>query len=176
MPSGGCDSTGPSNTSSFRSKPCIHLDRSTALTSAPCPHTHGLTLRRQQGVAGNFVDVDTGNECWLSGPKRDRTDARFTAPSNPAVDDDVQAEYQAFLGGAPLPAARTASGPKIFTPPEVVYRSSDVAERCRRGVQVPPGLPHLAPNWSVIAGRADIRPVATPGRLAHERGLARDFP
>lgn len=63
---------------------------------------HGLTLRRHQGIAGNFVDVDTGDEWWLSSPKRDRTDTRYSS-QQPMVDDDVLAEYKDFLNGAPLP-------------------------------------------------------------------------
>jgi hypothetical protein len=63
---------------------------------------HGRTLRRQQGVRGNFVDVESGEEWWVSGPKRDQTDARYSW-QQPVVDDEVRAEYEAFLAGAPLP-------------------------------------------------------------------------
>jgi hypothetical protein len=63
---------------------------------------HGRTLRRQQTVYGNFVDVESGEEWWVSGPKRDRTDARYSG-QQPVVDDEVRAEYEAFLAGAPLP-------------------------------------------------------------------------
>ena len=63
---------------------------------------HGRELGRQQGIDGNFVDVATGEEFWVSGPKRDRTDLRY-GPGAPEVDDDVADEYRAFLSGAPLP-------------------------------------------------------------------------
>lgn len=44
------------------------------------------------------------SECklWLSGPKRDRTEARY-GHGAPAVDDDARADYEASLDGAPLP-------------------------------------------------------------------------
>ena len=68
---------------------------------------HGRSLRRVTGTAGanldsNFYDVDTGEGFWMSGPKRDRTDGRYTN-EQPLVDDDVREVYEAFLAGAPLP-------------------------------------------------------------------------
>jgi hypothetical protein len=49
----------------------------------------------------HFYDVDNGEEFWISGPKRDRTDARYSS-MQPEVDEDVRTEYEAFLNGAPL--------------------------------------------------------------------------
>lgn len=70
-------------------------------------HFHGLTLHRVTGtrranVDSNFYDVDSDDEYWVSGPKRDRTDGRYSA-QQPIVEDDVTALYEAFLDGAPLP-------------------------------------------------------------------------
>jgi hypothetical protein len=63
---------------------------------------HGLRLRRESGFESNFVDLESGEKWWVSGPKRDRSDARYSA-QQPSVDDDVRDEYEAFLAGAPLP-------------------------------------------------------------------------
>lgn len=69
-------------------------------------HFRGRTLERVTGLAANFdanfYDIDNGEEFWISGPKRDRTDARYSR-QQPEVDQDVLAEYEAFLNGAPLP-------------------------------------------------------------------------
>ena len=62
----------------------------------------GRTLRRHQGISGNFVDAENGDEWWVSGPKRDRTDARYSK-AQPTVEDDAPFEYEAFLAGEPLP-------------------------------------------------------------------------
>ncbi|MFJ2621335.1 hypothetical protein [Glutamicibacter sp. NPDC087344] len=63
----------------------------------------GLALRQVSGLFdANFVDPETGDEYWLSGPKRDRTDGRYSS-EQPSVDADVIEEYEAFLAGAPLP-------------------------------------------------------------------------
>lgn len=68
---------------------------------------HGRTLHRVTGTAranhdANFYDVETGEGYWVSGPKRDRTDGRYSH-AQPLVDDDARAEYEDFLAGAPLP-------------------------------------------------------------------------
>lgn len=62
----------------------------------------GRTLRRRQGISANFHDVDTGEEFWLSGPKRDRSDGRYGSVP-PEIDDDAREAYEAFLRGSPLP-------------------------------------------------------------------------
>lgn len=63
---------------------------------------HGRELRRSQGIDANFVDVETDEWFWLSGPKRDQTDARYKN-TNPVVEDDAVVAYRAFLAGGALP-------------------------------------------------------------------------
>lgn len=67
----------------------------------------GRTLRRVTGTAyanhnSNFYDVDTGEEFWVSGPKRDRSDGRY-GHQQPVVAPSAQEAYEAFLSGSPLP-------------------------------------------------------------------------
>ncbi|MHA7287725.1 hypothetical protein ACX80I_15745 [Arthrobacter sp. MDT3-44] len=67
----------------------------------------GRTLHRVTGTSranfdSNFYDVDSGDEYWLSGPKRDRTDGRYSS-QQPTVVEDAREAYEAFLNGAPLP-------------------------------------------------------------------------
>jgi hypothetical protein len=50
----------------------------------------------------NFYDVETNELFWLSGPKRDLTDGRYSG-KQPTVDDDARDAYGAFLDGKPLP-------------------------------------------------------------------------
>jgi hypothetical protein len=50
----------------------------------------------------NFYDVDSGDEYWISGPRRDRTDGRYTK-QQPVIEDDVRSQYEAFLAGGRLP-------------------------------------------------------------------------
>ena len=58
----------------------------------------GLTLRRRQGVTGNHVDVQTGNEYWVSGVKHDGSNRHPAGGRGPIhVDEDVAEEYQSIL-------------------------------------------------------------------------------
>ena len=64
---------------------------------------HGKTLRRWPGLFdANFYDIDTHDEYWISGPHRDRGDARYSNVK-PIVDEDAREAYEAFLAGAALP-------------------------------------------------------------------------
>ena len=38
----------------------------------------GRTLQRKQGDDGNFVDRETGEFFWISGPHRDQRDTRYS--------------------------------------------------------------------------------------------------
>jgi hypothetical protein len=51
-----------------------------------------MTLRRWNSFNGNHVDVDTDEEYWVSGPRRDSN-----APVH--IDDDARAEYDALVAG-----------------------------------------------------------------------------
>ncbi|MBM7781775.1 hypothetical protein [Arthrobacter tumbae] len=68
---------------------------------------HGRTLHRVTGTAranfdSNFYDIESGEEYWVSGPKRDRADGRYSS-QQPLVEEGAREAYEAFLNGAPLP-------------------------------------------------------------------------
>jgi hypothetical protein len=50
----------------------------------------------------NFFDVETNEEYWVSGPRRDQRDTRYSSIT-PTVDDAAREAYEAFLNGEPLP-------------------------------------------------------------------------
>lgn len=90
-------------------KTCFGIDRGTSWIgwvdfnrSWKTARFQGRKLRRGQGFDSNFVDVQTGEEFWVSGPKRDRSDARY-GPRTTVVEDDAREAYEDFLRGAPLP-------------------------------------------------------------------------
>jgi hypothetical protein len=62
----------------------------------------GRTLQRRQGHGGNFVDRQTGESFWISGPHRDQRDTRYSNVK-PDISEDVRETYEAFLRGEPLP-------------------------------------------------------------------------
>ena len=54
-------------------------------------------IRITGGISGNYMDVQTREEFWVSGVKK-RGSNRHWAGSGPVqVDDDVRAEYQALI-------------------------------------------------------------------------------
>ncbi len=63
----------------------------------------GRTLRRQQGISGNHVDVETGEEFWVSGVKRDGTDRHWAGSGPVEIDADVLDEYLEMVN----PSVRT---------------------------------------------------------------------
>lgn len=63
----------------------------------------GRTLRRSTGLFdANFFDVDTWDQFWISGPRRDRREARYSS-IRPEIDEAARAAYAAFVDGRPLP-------------------------------------------------------------------------
>ena len=63
---------------------------------------HRVTGTYRANHDSNFYDVETGEGYWISGPKRDQTDGRYSN-RQPLVDDDARDAYTAFLGGQSLP-------------------------------------------------------------------------
>lgn len=55
----------------------------------------GLTFRslRGAGFKSNYYAVETGEDYWISGPKRRGGDALYGSGSPIAIDDDVREEY-----------------------------------------------------------------------------------
>jgi hypothetical protein len=60
----------------------------------------GRKLRRKPdgGGAGNHYDEDTGEEFWLSGVKKNRTDRHWAGRGSVQIDDDVREEYKRLTG------------------------------------------------------------------------------
>ena len=64
---------------------------------------HGRTLHRAPGLFdANFLDIETKEEYWLSGPHRDQQDSRYSSIT-PIIDEEAQEAYSAFLDGTSLP-------------------------------------------------------------------------
>ena len=54
-----------------------------------------------RGFKANYVDVATGEEYWISGPKKDGTDRLHGGRSPVEIDDDVREEYWRSIRGVP---------------------------------------------------------------------------
>jgi hypothetical protein len=60
-----------------------------------------LTLERVAagGDLGHHRDVQTGDEYWVSGIKRNRRDRRWVDSENVVIDEDAREEYERAIGG-----------------------------------------------------------------------------
>ena len=63
-------------------------------------------FRRCKGVSGNFVDVETGEEYWISGVKKDGTDRHWAGSGKIVIDRKVVAEYLALINADALDPSR----------------------------------------------------------------------
>ena len=59
----------------------------------------GMRFQGFRGYKANYLETTTGDEYWISGPRRDRSDRLYGGSRGVEVDDDVRAEYEAYLAG-----------------------------------------------------------------------------
>ena len=45
------------------------------------------------GFKANYYEVDSGDEYWISGPRRDGQDGLYKTNIRPEIDEDVKREY-----------------------------------------------------------------------------------
>lgn len=64
---------------------------------------HGRAFRSLDGagVKSNYYDVATGDEYWISGPKRDGSDQLYGERVGVEIDDEVREEYWTEIRGRP---------------------------------------------------------------------------
>jgi hypothetical protein len=53
----------------------------------------GRRLQRANCICGNFIDLDNGDEFWVSGPKKNGQDRYPWARTPIQIDQDVREEY-----------------------------------------------------------------------------------
>ena len=58
----------------------------------------GRTLQRGNVVSGNYYDVDTREEFWVSGVKKNRQDRHWAGSSAVEIEPDAVDEYQRIIG------------------------------------------------------------------------------
>ena len=49
------------------------------------------------GFKSNYYDVDTGEEYWISGPRKDQNDKLYGGNKGVEIDDDVREEYYQII-------------------------------------------------------------------------------
>jgi hypothetical protein len=61
------------------------------------------------GFKANYYDVATGEEYWISGPKKDGSDRLYGERIPVEIDDDVREEYWTAIRGQPSRATESVS-------------------------------------------------------------------
>lgn len=61
----------------------------------------GRTFQRVQGYTFNHVDVETGEEFWISGPRQDGADRLYGEGKPIEIDHDVREEYWSHIRRRP---------------------------------------------------------------------------
>lgn len=78
------------------------IGRVTFSKSGRSVYYQGRRFARLQGggARGNYFEVETGDEYWISGVKRDGGDRHWAGAGRVEVDKDVRAEYEALRASA----------------------------------------------------------------------------
>ncbi len=61
----------------------------------------GLTFQRIKGFKSNYYAVETGENYWISGPKRRGGDRMYGSALPVEIDEDVRVEYWRDIRGQP---------------------------------------------------------------------------
>ena len=61
------------------------------------------------GFKANYYEVETGDEYWISGPRRDGADALYATNVTTPIDDDVREEYWTAIRRKPALRSRKQS-------------------------------------------------------------------
>ncbi|MEH6808418.1 MAG: hypothetical protein V7651_06165 [Hyphomonas oceanitis] len=62
-------------------------------------HYRERTLTKANGVAGNFVDVENGDEYWVSGIKKRGSNVHWAEGVAVVIDDDARDAYNELKAG-----------------------------------------------------------------------------
>lgn len=63
---------------------------------------NGMSLKKSAGVVGNFYDIETGDEYWVSGVKKNGQDRHWAGKGTIFVDSNAEAAYLEEIGAGSL--------------------------------------------------------------------------
>ncbi len=63
---------------------------------------NGISLKKSAGIVGNFFDIETGDEFWISGVKKNSQDRHWTGNGIVLVDRDAETDYLNVIGADKL--------------------------------------------------------------------------
>ncbi len=78
---------------------------------------NGRALKRGGGVSGNHSCIETGDEYWVSGPRKDGRDRHWAGSGVVRVDERALPEYLELRGLSGLPAGYEIATDLVDTEP-----------------------------------------------------------
>ena len=66
---------------------------------------NGHAFQKRQGIQGNYYDVETGEEYWISGVKRNGQDRHWAGHGKVIIDRKCIEEYLSIVSMASLPTS-----------------------------------------------------------------------
>lgn len=67
---------------------------------------NGKSLKKYHGVSGNYIDIESGDEYWISGVKKDASDRHWAGSGKIMVDRAILQEYLHLIGQKSLCKSR----------------------------------------------------------------------
>lgn len=82
-------------------------------------HYQGKSFQslKGSGFKANYFDVETGEQYWISGPRRDGTDRLYKSNWPVEIDEDVREEYWIEIRNKPEWKTRTQSSLSTMSRP-----------------------------------------------------------
>ena len=62
-------------------------------------------FHKSQGISGNYIDIETGEEYWISRPKQNGEDRHWAGHGKVIIDRKCIAAYLALIGKEALPTS-----------------------------------------------------------------------
>src|SRR5438045_483100 len=86
----GCNDNGPAR-----------IGRVTFSKTGKTIYYEGKAFRSSKGggIGANYYEVETGDEYWISGPKKNGEDRHWAGSGKIEIDDDVREEYFTEIRG-----------------------------------------------------------------------------
>lgn len=69
-------------------------------------YLNGKAFKKAQGIRGNYYDIETKEEYWISGARRDGRDRLFSTRTKTFIDRKIVEEYLDYRGLYELYAVR----------------------------------------------------------------------
>jgi hypothetical protein len=84
------------------------IGRVTFSKSGATLHYAGKSFQslKGRGFKANYFEVESGEQYWISGPRKDGQDSLYATNVEPEIDADVHDEYWSEIRGLPVPARK----------------------------------------------------------------------